>query len=32
MNPLRDAISAAYLEDENVVAERLIAKARLSAD
>jgi RHH-type proline utilization regulon transcriptional repressor/proline dehydrogenase/delta 1-pyrroline-5-carboxylate dehydrogenase len=31
MNPLRDAISAAYLEDENSVVERLIAKARLSA-
>jgi len=31
-SPLRAAISAAYLEDENTVTERLIAKARLSPE
>ncbi|MBS0276973.1 MAG: proline dehydrogenase family protein, partial [Proteobacteria bacterium] len=31
-SPLRAAISAAYLEDENAVTERLIARARLSPE
>ncbi|MGN6149862.1 MAG: hypothetical protein ACTHPD_15090, partial [Rhizomicrobium sp.] len=31
-SPLRAAISSAYLEDEEAVTERLIAKARLSPE